>query len=450
MDAIQAIDGTVSVTLDAVRALLSGDSSAPTEPPPVPTTADLGNMGRDPAVSASSTGTNVVRSDPSSTAATILPDTTPITDGRATLAALAAQTQGTSNATERQGFTQAVTTAIQTPMAAGAPASTQPHHSIMPHGTFSQTAPQTAPQIAAQPASQASVAATARAGAAGPQNALSMATATSAMAGVQPGGQEAAWRALNVRADVDTAAASRPLDSQILPTPTSPLHTQAAELQRATHLPTLAAGAEDDTGDAWHDEAEYMQDESAEYDAAQYGAIDDEVQDTDALVFANDPDYTTLRQWLIDGEQHAALRELDIHRRVILIVPSEAQARRHTTARMHLLLPHGADLAKAGGDAHSFAARWWQGNGARSDWTAWRLHREAGIAGTARWQSRHHSPMPRGACALVLRLGPAPPSLLDTVNACLDISDQHRFQQALGSQWSVLALLCPRGLCSSR
>ncbi|MBW8829724.1 MAG: hypothetical protein JF606_09895 [Burkholderiales bacterium] len=361
MDAIQAIDGTVSVTLDAVRALLSGDSAAPAEPTPAPHSADLGNMGRDTAVSASSMGTDVVRADASSTSASMLPDTPPITDGRATLAALAAQTQGTSNATERQ------------------------------------------------------------------------------------------VRALNVHADVDTAAASRPLDSQVLPTPTSPLHTQAAELQRATHLPNSSAGVDDDTGeDAWHDEVEYMPDDSAADDAAQRESTDDDAQDADALVFANDPDYTTLRQWLVDGEQHAALRELDIQRRVILIVPSEAQARRHATARMHLLSPHGADAAKVGGDARSFAARWWQGHGARSEWTAWRLHREAGIAGPGRLQSRHPSPMPKDACALVLRLGSAPPSLLDTVNACLDIADQHRFQQALGSQWSVLALLCPRGLCASR
>jgi len=57
--------------------------------------------------------------------------------------------------------------------------------------------------------------------------------------------------------------------------------------------------------------------------------------------------------------------------------------------------------------------------------------------------------MPIGACALLLRLGPTPPSLLDAGSACLDVADQHRFQQALGNQWSVLALLCPRGLSTS-
>lgn len=445
MDAIQAIDGTVSATLDAVRALLSGDVFAPAETTPLPGLADLASTGHDQAVSASDTGTDVVRAEASSMSASVRPDTTPTSDGRATLAALAAETQGPSNATDRQGLTQAVTTGIQPPKAAHSPPSPQSHDSAAPHATPVQPSP----QIAVQPAKQASVAATARAGTVGSQNALGMAATGSTMASVQAGGQETTWRSMNVRADVDTAAASRPLDSQVLPTPTSPLHTQAAELQRATHLPNLAAGVrEDDTGDAWRDES--MQDDEAADDAAQCEATDDDAHAADPLVFANDPDYTTLRQWLADAEQHVALRELDTYRRVILIVPGEPQPSRHTTTRMHLLSPHGADVANAGGDAHSFAARWWPGKGVRLEWATWRLHREAGIAATGQFQSRHPPPMPTDACALLLRLGPKPPSLLDTGSACLDVADQHRFQKALGSQWSVLALLCPGSLCASR
>src|SRR5207245_8756959 len=133
--------------------------------------------------------------------------------------------------------------------------------------------------------------------------------------------QDTTWRSMSVRADIDTASASRPLDSQVLPMPTAPLHTQAAELQRATHLPNLAAGVrDDDTGDAWHDEVEDRPDDDAADDAVQGEAIDGDAHAVDALVFANDPGYTTLRQWIIDGAQHAAMSELDILRMVILIV----------------------------------------------------------------------------------------------------------------------------------
>jgi hypothetical protein len=126
---------------------------------------------------------------------------------------------------------------------------------------------------------------------------------------------------------------------------------------------------------------------------------------------------------------------------VLLIVPSDARSKRRSGARVHLLAPYAAAVASSGGTAHTFAARWWPGAGTRPDWTSWRLHREAGLC---RLKARQPSPLPAGAIPLLLRLGPSPASVLDAGSACLDIADLRRFEHALGSQWSVIALLCLR------
>jgi len=178
MDAIQAIDGTASATLDAVRALLSGEVSAPAPQSVEPAATTDGD-----AVSVGQASVDVGRAEASSVAASTLPDITPLSDGRATLAALAAETP-------------------QSPQSPQSPQIPQPHHPAVPHGTSSQSAP----QFAAPPTNQAPVAATARAVAGGSQNVVSMSAAGSAMAGVHPGAQDTTWRSLNVRADVDTPA----------------------------------------------------------------------------------------------------------------------------------------------------------------------------------------------------------------------------------------------------
>ena len=147
------------------------------------------------------------------------------------------------------------------------------------------------------------------------------------------------------------------------------------------------------------------------------------------------PAYGHLTAALAGAGQHAALRELELGRRVLLLMPSRGEP---THARVHLL---GLDRS-AVGQVQSFSARWSPAglDGRADGWRHWRVHQEMS---RGRWPVLQSSPSARsgGDPACMLRLGAQPATLHDVRTACLDIPDGSRFLRTLGSQWSLLMVL---------
>jgi hypothetical protein len=229
------------------------------------------------------------------------------------------------------------------------------------------------------------------------------------------------------------AAFERAADAVLMAAQVNSLHTQAAQMQRTPAVPTrddARARREEPHHTDWLEERRRApQPDSSEPEQAR--SLDEPPAHDDTLDL-DDPGYPELRQRLTDAHQHAALRELDQRRRVLLVVPAARAAAGRAPARAYLMC--GAQAT-----AHAFAARWWPGARNAVDWSAWRLHREGD---GPRWHSRS-TERERGAAPLLLRLAPPSHSLLEAAGACLDIGDARRFRHALGGQWSVLALLCP-------
>jgi hypothetical protein len=229
------------------------------------------------------------------------------------------------------------------------------------------------------------------------------------------------------------AAFERAADAVLMAAQVNSLHTQTAQMQRTPAVPTrddARARREEPHHTDWLEERRRApQPDSSEPEQAR--SLDEPPAHDDTLDL-DDPGYPELRQRLTDAHQHAALRELDQRRRVLLVVPAARAAAGRAPARAYLMC--GAQAT-----AHAFAARWWPGARGTGDWSAWRLHREGD---GPRWHSRS-TERERGAAPLLLRLAPPSHSLLEAAGACLDIGDARRFRHALGGQWSVLALLCP-------
>jgi hypothetical protein len=228
------------------------------------------------------------------------------------------------------------------------------------------------------------------------------------------------------------AAFERAADAVVMASQVTSLHTQPAQMQRTPAVPTReeprSSRARDD---AWH-QPDWLEEHEQHAQSPELVIAAEEAppQSDDGMLPIDDPSYAQLHQRLVDARQHAALRELDQRRCVLLLVPGASARPGRSPARAHL-------LSGAKSTAHAFAARWWPGAQGAADWSAWRLHREGD---GPRWRSRNTE---RGAAPLLLRLAPASHSLLEAAGACLDIGDARRFRHALGGQWSVLALLCP-------
>lgn len=221
--------------------------------------------------------------------------------------------------------------------------------------------------------------------------------------------------------------------------------------------------ADDEDGDAWHDhprtgwladEDEAGDDGEAFADEAE-ALLDEDIADADlpeltaahpsgtagnALAAGAAPAYAHLAATLAQAGQHAALRELELGRRVLLLMPAPGES---LQARVHLL---GVDRTSVG-QVQSFGARWSPGPWAQaasgpSTWSHWRLHQEAG---RGLWPVLQTAPSARGqgARACVLRLGAQPATLQDARIACLDIADATRFMRMLGPQWSLMVVLAP-------
>lgn len=125
--------------------------------------------------------------------------------------------------------------------------------------------------------------------------------------------------------------------------------------------------------------------------------------------------------------QHAALRELALGRRVLIVVPQRAASAGSVPAQAWLLSSRRVV---------PFAARWWPGAALVADagWLPWRVFRDGAPMLENGLRSRS------SATACRLRLGGQAPRLADVDVAGLHIADRLRFAHALGAQWSLLVL----------
>ena len=398
MNSIQAIDGTGSAALDVVRVLLASAAASDGAPPAEPAAP----------VDPAHPGTRV----------DLPPDSVP-PSSRATLAELAADPRLgrlTGAETHMHGAPQGIASAP-----AALPAAPITHPSPAPAAAEAE-----------------------RAAALDARHTAATAASLAAIAAPAPADTPAATARMQPHAE--SAAMPRPGDTVVLPVSVTPLHSAAVGLQRPAHPSQPApvsprgrprrkkdAGAHDDAPDTGDDEPAESADDACEALAL---PSDDSRGAAEPVHDAADPGYRELSTMLFSAGQHAALRELELKRRVLLIVSAESPSSVAASVRVHLMGLNAQDR----GRVQAFRARWWSGGVAA--WSQWRLHRDGEPAGAPRLCSR--SPSPRSAALpCLLRLGPQPPSLIDPGGACLDVADVQRFKAALGSQWSLLALLCP-------
>lgn len=249
-------------------------------------------------------------------------------------------------------------------------------------------------------------------------------------------GEDAGARNTVLRHDPATASAARPTDAVALNVLASSLHSQPAHLRRADTVPTEPPGRRqgDAQREAWEQalDAKEAEDAVDAHEDADDGSPPGDLEDW--LAHA-DPGYASLRRRLADNAQREAVRELDLRRRVMLIVPRQPMSTRRGEGRVHLLVPHARG---DGGEAHAFRIDWWPGARPPAAWTAWRLHREGAGSETllrSRAAGTRHAP-------LLMRLGRHGPSLHDAGTACADLAEAQRFDHLLGMQWSLMGLLC--------
>ena len=252
------------------------------------------------------------------------------------------------------------------------------------------------------------------------------------------GPEDAGVRSANLRHDPATASAARPTDAVALNVLATSLHAQPAHMRRADHVPTDPARRrqEDAQREAWQDalDANDAEHSHGETEEAATDAVDDGLDD---WLADSDPAYATLRQRLAGASQREAVRELELRRRVLLIVPRHPLSRRRGEGRVHLLVPAAKG---SGGEAHAFRVDWWPGASPLAAWSAWRLHRE-GTGAEKLLRSRPAATATRHT-PLLMRLGRHGHSLLDAGTACIDLAEAQRFDLLLGMQWSLMGLLC--------
>ncbi|HUG22607.1 hypothetical protein [Piscinibacter sp.] len=397
MNPIHAIDGIGSTALDVVRAMLAAAAASDGAPHTVPDAS--------------------AEPTPPGTGTDLPPDAVPPSSG-ATLAELAADPRLGRLVAEAQ---------VRGAPQATASAPTAPH---VPPATPVAHAPPDAADAAQAAALTTRLAATAQA-----------AAASVSLAAIAGPAADLPAHATRIPPHADGAAMPRLADTLVLPVSVTQLHSAAAGLHRPSQPPSVPSRprSRHERNHAGHDEAQQTDhDESGEPSGDACEALpttdDDSYRDAETAHGASDPGYRELSTMLFSAGQHAALRELELKRRVLLIVPAEAAGLGAVSARVHLM---GLD-AQDRGRVQAFRARWWSAGAAT--WSQWRLHRDGEPAGAPHLCSR--SPSPQSATVPCLaRLGPQPPSLIDPVGACLDVADVHRFMAALGGQWSLLALL---------
>jgi hypothetical protein len=162
------------------------------------------------------------------------------------------------------------------------------------------------------------------------------------------------------------------------------------------------------------------------------------------------PSYRELTRALHDAGQHAALQELALGRRILLVAPSP-HASLDDTARLvaHLLWTNASGI----GQAHAYRARGELPAAKHGDdgWHHWRMHRERGVNDEPRLVMSHtaapkKAPAARNRSAAPLlsvhmaAAGSSSPSrpIADARSAWLHLLDVQRLVHDMGTQWSVL------------
>jgi hypothetical protein len=158
--------------------------------------------------------------------------------------------------------------------------------------------------------------------------------------------------------------------------------------------------------------------------------------------------YRTITGWLHAGRQWSALRELALHRRVLVLQPPRfpvaASACSGVPLHAHLLWVDGRGV----GQVRTLAARWcpaaedaavpaWTG------WRSWRCHREQTDQGLRLQPSRSQA-----AGVPLIRLEGEPETLpagLVPRRDLLVLPDARRLSSWLGTQWSLQLVRMPAG-----
>lgn len=163
------------------------------------------------------------------------------------------------------------------------------------------------------------------------------------------------------------------------------------------------------------------------------------------------PSYRDLTRVLHDAAQHAALQELALGRRVLLIAPAPHASVHDTTRLVAHLLWTNADGV---GQARAYRARGelpGEAPPAGNGWYQWRMHRERGTNDEPKLVPSHVAAPKAGAAEhrptapmLTVRINaqgaaqpPARP-IADHRAAWLHLLDRQRLLHDLGTQWSVL------------
>lgn len=212
-----------------------------------------------------------------------------------------------------------------------------------------------------------------------------------------------------------------------------------------------ALGADDGPTEGGED-----RDEGMDGQHAQAASAPDRTEGHDGVEGRGSPgdrfSYRMITRWLHDGRQWAALRELAMHRRVLVLQPlSRADAagpRSCIPLRAHLLWVdvHGV------GQVRVLAARWWSApgtppTGRGRSWLNWRCHREQTDQGVRLQPSRTQpsdAPLIRLSNDCQERYGPVP------WRDALDLPDARRLLPLLGTQWSLQMVLMPASPSSGK
>lgn len=159
--------------------------------------------------------------------------------------------------------------------------------------------------------------------------------------------------------------------------------------------------------------------------------------------------YRTITRWLHDGQQRVALRELAMHRRVLVLQPLAGDVAWAQPWR--LLCAHLLWVSVQGvGQVRDLTARWWPALdvppfGQARAWLSWRCHREQTDQGVRLQFSRAHQPG-----APLIRLSDEAPGRAGSAScqAILHLPESRRLLALLGTQWSLQMVLMPAGVAT--
>lgn len=222
-----------------------------------------------------------------------------------------------------------------------------------------------------------------------------------------------------------------PLQAQlVVPTTVSSLHSLAL----GWPVPRWAVGAGDEQAGRDEHDAQALQADQAAGPCRVDGGVSSTGRHS----------YRTITRWLHDGQQRAALRELALQRRVLVLQPLArdvvwAQSWRPLCA--HLLWVNVQGV----GQVRDLTARWWPAldvppSGQARAWLSWRCHREQTDQGVLLRLSRARQPG-----APLIRLSDEAPGRagLALGRGILHLTESRRLLALLGMQRSLQMVLMP-------